>query len=77
MDELADSNRERWEALVPFPDGGTITSYLPVLLARRFLAGELRAVGLVTPLDLLDRDELLGELEELGWGLEIRPSHFP
>ena len=66
---------QRWRATLRLPEGGAApTAYLPVLAARRFLAGRLEHVGLVTPIEAFPHEALFREIAELGWKLDLEES---
>jgi hypothetical protein len=68
--KVAARNAEQvWEEVAWFSDGGVATSYLPVLTAKRFFEGQLKGLGLLTPVDLFEPEDVFEGLSEMGWPL--------
>ena len=70
----AKSRNMTLQNLIPFEDGGTATSYLPVLAARRLFQNKIQKTGLLTVLELFNLDTVLNECRHLGWPIQIEEN---
>jgi hypothetical protein len=63
---------EAWETTAVLPAGGFVpTAYLPVLAARRRLAGRFDHRGVITPVDVFEPEEVLADLASRGRPLDL------
>ena len=61
--EVGDGNEKR-SGSVLLKDGAIPMAYLPVIIAKDYLAGKINHVGLTTPLGLIGFDQLVNEAKE-------------
>ena len=63
---------KKWTATANFPESGEVaTTYLPVMFAEKILEGKIKNSGLITPIDLDEPENIMKQLSDFGWPLEL------
>ncbi len=67
-----DTGNNKFRKIMSFDEKRNATSYLPVILVKKWCEKGINNKGLIHVSDILDLGAVLKELEKFGWKLEIR-----